>query len=411
MKPTWTALLFFLSTLSACSHGTNGAQHGSEDSPKSSNEEGWYRAELVFESGKGRVPFFLHLPKEGAGHIANAEERLEVDHEWNGSKVTVKPRLIYDSVIEASAGPDGTLKGTWDRYTPLWGELLIPFEAKPVKGPEPDARFPGAEGPKVDFTGTWRVNFEQLGLGIFELKQDENGVVRGYAQPHHYGDYQHLAGNVRGNKLFLSTFDGTNLAIYLEATMSQAGALTGEYNIADVWLESFTAKKEEGFVLPNELKLKPGVKELDIPALKKPQYQGKPVLLICFATWCPGCNDARALYKELYAKYHDKGLEVLAQSYDLSEDQEMNQTKIASFKEKHQVPWEIVPIPGTPETFGELEPFPQLDGMEALPVTIWIKRDGTVHAVHGGYAGPASGRANELVRARFEKLTTEILAE
>ncbi len=44
------------------------------------------------------------------------------------------------------------------------------------------------------------------------------------------------------------------------------------------------------------------------------QFKGKVVLLELFAPWCPHCQGDAPLFNEVYEKYKDKGVQVLAVS-------------------------------------------------------------------------------------------------
>jgi hypothetical protein len=45
----------------------------------------------------------------------------------------------------------------------------------------------------------------------------------------------------------------------------------------------------------------------------------------------------------------------------------------------------------------------------AYPTTIFLDRDGRVHAIHAGFAGPSTGDKYQEVQQRMDRLTREIL--
>ena len=63
------------------------------------------------------------------------------------------------------------------------------------------------------------------------------------------------------------------------------------------------------------------------------QYKGKVVLIDFWATWCHPCVAENPRIKALYAKYHEKGLEIVGISCD------GDPAKLAAYVKKEEIPW------------------------------------------------------------------------
>ena len=244
--------------------------------------------------------------------------------------------------------------------------------------------------------------------GLFE--QDASGVVTGTLEvPSQYGDVRFLAGNLRGTRLYLSTFDGQH-AFRLAGEIKPDGTMEGEWVTSYSW-EEFVAERDDDFELPDPLgriAFKPGETRLDTAALQNEKYTGKPVILEIFGTWCPNCNDHAPLLVELYEKHRASGLEILGLAFEYSDNQEYKERRVQEFKDRHGIEWDIVLADGTLENLA-VDGLSELGPIEGVPVTVFLNRDGTVHAIYGGFSGPATGDAHQEAIAQFEKLTAEIL--
>ena len=74
-------------------------------------------------------------------------------------------------------------------------------------------------------------------------------------------------------------------------------------------------------------------KELQATLEKKSSVKGKCVLIDFWASWCGPCIRELPNVKEVYAKYHSKGFEVVSISLDDNRDKWVGAIK------KHQLPW------------------------------------------------------------------------
>ena len=106
--------------------------------------------------------------------------------------------------------------------------------------------------------------------------------------------------------------------------------------------------------------------------------------------------------------YRTEGLEIVSVAYEVADDREYNQQRVTAYREKHAVEWDIVLAEATAESLVT----DGIDGVSPIvgvPVTLFVNREGAVHAVYTGFSGPATGAAYQRATATFRSLATEIL--
>jgi thiol-disulfide isomerase/thioredoxin len=214
---------------------------------------------------------------------------------------------------------------------------------------------------------------------------------------------------VVGQEVRLSTFDGQR-AFALEGTLMQDGTMEGQW-ITHHSRDPFVAERDDDLEMPDPLGRIPfvrGEQRLELQPLREPRFADKPVIVELFGTWCPNCNDQAPVLVELYRRYRSQGLEILGLAYEDSSEPEFRKRRVEEFKRKHGVEWDVVIADATLEDLAEVD-FAGLGPIEGVPVTIFLRRDHTVHAIYSGFSGPATGKVHEEARAELERLTTEIL--
>ena len=103
-------------------------------------------------------------------------------------------------------------------------------------------------------------------------------------------------------------------------------------------------------------------------------YRGKVVLLNFWATWCGPCKIEIPWFMEFEQKHKDQGFAVLGVSMD-----DDGWDAVKPFLERQRINYRVVM--GTPE-IGEL-----YGGVESLPTTFLIDREGRIAKVHIGLVG------------------------
>lgn len=390
------------------------AAHGCEKSgaepkgsaPKVSEQPGhWYRASLKFGAKLPPLNFFLRLPDapKGQAEVVNGEERVQLTSETTGDGVRLTTDWSYDSEIVAKRTGD-LLQGTWRRFTPLWGDVTLPFEARPIDDPSPERRYDGPAS-AVSLDGNWELTFGEHGQGRAHLTQ-KGDVVTGYMRPGNLSDVRFLAGNVRGRTLLLSTFNGNAAYVVSAEAAADGKTMRGTMSLLNLWNEEFTGRRVAELPPVALPRLRDGAKKFSLPDLDK--VKGKPALVVFFSTWCPSCNDAFPFIVELARRFRPRGVEVLGLNYELSEEVAETDRHLKTFRTKYGIEFDLIQVPTTPDKWASAMP-PELEGWDGFPVFAFIASDGTVRHVVGGWWTSAAREQNRQLRQKFEQWMLELV--
>ncbi|MCC7084906.1 MAG: redoxin domain-containing protein [Pirellulales bacterium] len=106
-------------------------------------------------------------------------------------------------------------------------------------------------------------------------------------------------------------------------------------------------------------------------------YKGKVVLVDFWATWCGPCKALIPHVKETYAKYHDKGFEVVGVSLDQKLD------SLREFIVQEQLPW--VNVIGEMQGDKMMFPIAATYNVRAIPTTFLVDKEGKIagYNLHG----------------------------
>ena len=95
-----------------------------------------------------------------------------------------------------------------------------------------------------------------------------------------------------------------------------------------------------------------------------------------------------SLLTDLYRKYREKGLEIVALSFEETE-QLQNPARLREFIKEYGIEYPVL-LAGTPEQLAEK--LPQAVNLDTFPATFLIGRDGLVRSIHSGFARTRDGR-------------------
>lgn len=212
-------------------------------------QPGSYRA--VLELPGGELPFGLDVAREEAGmvlYLVNGEERVRVPEvEVAEGQLTAKVPGTGNSLIARIRGR--RLEGEVALLTTVGERQVLPLKAELGQ----DWRF--FEKPLTDNTdvaGRWAVTFTTddggSSSGVGEFTQSFERVTATIITT--TGDHRSLAGEVRGDELYLSRFDGAFADLY-RARIEENGDLAGEHWQGKTGHQRFTARRDPNAELDN----------------------------------------------------------------------------------------------------------------------------------------------------------------
>jgi len=105
--------------------------------------------------------------------------------------------------------------------------------------------------------------------------------------------------------------------------------------------------------------------------LRLEQHRGDVVMLNFWASWCGPCRQEMPLMDEIYQQYKDLGFTVLAVNVD------ENRADAQGFLGKVPVSFPIL--------YDHENRVSELYGVDAMPTTVMIDRDGNKRFLHRGY--------------------------
>ncbi|MDR3739696.1 MAG: TlpA disulfide reductase family protein [Terracidiphilus sp.] len=273
--------------------------------------------------------------------------------------------------------------------------------------------------------GTWEIEHESAkGEKAWRFAVQQTGADISASILRVDGDTGALVGSYHDGKFLLSHFDGAR-PLVAQLTLQADGSLHIQLHGGFTPTEPLVAWRSEvarskGLPEPANFTTHTTVRDPNerfsfrlpdvngkLVSSDDAQYKGKVYLAIVTGTWCPNCHDEAQYLVQLYAKYHSKGLEIVALDFEEPEQQQ-DLHRAKAFIKKYNVPYTYV-IAGAPAEMWEK--VPQAINLNTWPATLFIGKDGRVRKIHSGFAAPASGVFNAELQAEFTSEIESLLAE
>lgn len=380
---------------------------------------GKWRAQLLRGDGH-QIPFALDIQQQKGKtviYVVNGTERLKTqDIQIINDSLFIK-MPVFESAFKVKIINKDSLNGVWVKGGSS-KDLVMPFTAVSGKSPFPMVK----ETNLPEVNGKWKVEFTRANQtkrpAIGEFVQHGHQVSGSVLTP--AGDYRYLDGVVKGDSLFLSTFDGVHalvLAAKIDGTI-----LNGDFFSSASAVEKWTAVKDASFTLTPPLtavkegsdgKLNFSFKDLEgnTVSLEDKRFKGKVVVLQLMGSWCPNCMDEMAFLSEYYRKNKNRGVEIIALAYELSTDEARSRKSLERFKQQFNVDY---PILNTGVTVGDAQrtekTLPQLTEIKVFPTSIILDKNGVVSQINTSFYGPGTGEYYTKYKQEFEQTITSLLA-
>ncbi|OFY94048.1 MAG: hypothetical protein A3K10_15830 [Bacteroidetes bacterium RIFCSPLOWO2_12_FULL_31_6] len=351
--------------------------------------------------------------------FSNADEKiLAKSVSIVNDKITIQDP-IFNSWFEGIIVNSTTIKGNWYKEGK---EYYIPFIANHGSS----ARFVKSDNNKktnANISGKWEVDFsknnpENHYQSIGQFQQDDDYLTGTFMTE--TGDYRFLEGNVYGDSVYLSCFDGSHL--FLFKAIIKNDSLIGTFWSGTHWIEPWVAIRNEAFELTNPDSLtflKAGFTELaftfpnihrDNVSLTDKKYKGKVVIVNIMGPWCPNCKDETDYLTQLYNTNHDKGLEIIALSYDKTDNFEIAKQNIIKIKTFFNADYDFL-IAGKADKITSAKSLPMLNHIMSYPTTIFIDKKGKIRKIRTGFYGPGTGSYYLRYTQQTDDLIAKLLAE
>ena len=374
---------------------------------------------FVFKIYGQKLPFEAEISRENEKlqfYAINGKERIRADKfEVIDDSIFIRLPIFNTALIGKLE--DGFIKGNYFDYSRK-GDYQIPFSA--TKGST--SRFATSNQPVQDVSGKWKVEFspgsdnEYLALGVFE--QTGNRAFGTFLTT--TGDYRYLEGNVSGDSLLLSCFDGSH--VFLFKAKIDGNQIVGDFWSGNHWQENWIGIKDDSYALPDPTSLtflKPGYSKVEFSfknlkgetvSLDDERFKNNVVIVQIMGSWCPNCMDETAYLVSLHEKFNQQGLEVISLAFEKSDNEETNIHALNRLKDYFNIPYEIL-LAGKASKTEAAKKLPMLNHVLSFPTSIFIDRSGNVRRIHTGFSGPGTGEYYKEFVEETNQFVTQLLIE
>lgn len=345
--------------------------------------------------------------------LMNGEERINLSDITYTSDSVFLQLPVFNSEFRCKMN-DRNLSGNFYNYTRKSNNILS-FEA------EQNAAYRFSEKPEspyMNLSGRWQAIFDdeapESKMSVALFHQDGNHLTGTFLTT--TGDYRYLEGEVSGQKVSLSAFDGSH-AFLFTATIQKDGTLIGDFYSGTHYHETWSAFRNEKAELPDAESLtfiKPGYDKLDFKfpdeygdslSIRDPQFLNKVLIVTLTGTWCPNCMDETRFLVDFYSTYKAKGVEIIALDYERVLDSATVKKSISKLKKQLGVEYPVL-FAGTNDREEAAKTLPMLNRILGYPTTIVIDKKESYGKFIQAFQAPQRVQTMFLLKNHFCDLST-----
>jgi thiol-disulfide isomerase/thioredoxin len=275
------------------------------------------------------------------------------------------------------------------------------------------------ERTSINITGRYHVVFagedeeSKNAVGVF--KQEGNHLTATFLTT--TGDYRFLEGEIGGNRIWLSAFDGSHLFLFT-ALVHGDSLYNGEFFSGKHWHDTWNGVKDENahLISPDSLTtLRSGQSKINFKfpdengkliSLTDKKYKNKAVIIQIMGSWCPNCMDETKFLVEWYRqnRKNKSRIEIIALDFEKIADTTHAFHNIRRLKKQFGVSYSVL-FAGPSDKKEAAKSLPMLNRIFAYPTLLFLNKEKKVVKTHTGFNGPATGEEYSTFIKQFEQST------
>ncbi len=366
---------------------------------------------VIMDVQNNCLPFFMEIKGQQV-RLINSDETFDLELKNVGHGIYQVPLSFDENYLEFKYNGSSIDGNFYKKKTDITSEMKISGKraVDSLRAMEP--------GDETALAGRWKVDFyndknevEKTTLAIFSSTPQK--VLKGSILTK-TGDYRFLEGTGLSGKYQLFGFDGQmNFVLDLKV---KGDKFEGNIFSGNTWKRKIIGQRDETFSLedPNSLtksKDQPvGFKAKNLDGtdfiFNKTSYQNQPVILQILGSWCPNCLDESKFLRD-WSKTNTH-IPIVGIAFERTDNFKKSVYQVKRLQKNLNLDYKIVIGSIDKDKVKVLDVLKFLENHMSYPTTIFLRKDKSIHSIHTGFSGPATGDAYKKFISMFKKTVSEI---